>query len=157
MKKFTTALLALATGVIAGLAAAAVNVFRPLANAIEDHLHRSGLILSLITATETKAQGQPRAFHRRFLDDAGVPAAVVVYPGFRPNYVCLENITDRIKYEWYIGMAEGDCIKTVAAGTRTLDTTDVLVVEVDAAARPSVTAAASIVLQSKQYHLMALA
>jgi len=157
MQKTIASLLALATGVIAGLAAAAVNVFRPLANAIEDHLHRSGLILSLITATETKGQGQPRAFHRRFLDDAATPAAVVVYPGFRPNYVCLENLTDRIKYEWYTGMAEGDYVKTLAAGTRTLETDDVLVVEDDTGARPAITVAASIVLQNKQYHLMALA
>lgn len=44
--------------------------------------------------------------------------------GFKPRYVALENITDRIKIEWYEGMAANTCIKTAAAGTRTLETTN---------------------------------
>ena len=44
--------------------------------------------------------------------------------GFKPRYVCLENVTDRIKVEWYEGMAADTCIKTAAAGTRTLETTN---------------------------------
>jgi hypothetical protein len=110
-----------------------------------------------ITATETFAQGQPRAFNRRFLDDAGAPAAATYYPGFRPSYVCLVNLTDRITYEWYEGMAEGDYVKTVAAGTRTLETDDVMVIEDDAGSRAAIALAASILLQNKQYHLRAIA
>lgn len=53
-----------------------------------------------ITATESVAQGQPRAFNRRFLDDAASPAAATYYPGFKPTYVQLVNLTDRITYEW---------------------------------------------------------
>lgn len=44
--------------------------------------------------------------------------------GFNPRYVQLVNLTDRTTYEWYMGMANGETIKTVAAGTRTLDTAD---------------------------------
>jgi hypothetical protein len=43
--------------------------------------------------------------------------------GFEPRYICIDNVTDRIKLEWYKGMATDRWVKTVAAGTRTLDTT----------------------------------
>ena len=41
--------------------------------------------------------------------------SVVVNLGFTPKYICWENVTDRVKIEWYEGMA---------AGTRTLETTN---------------------------------
>lgn len=50
--------------------------------------------------------------------------SVVVSLGFTPKYVAWENVTDRIKVEWYEGMAANTCIKTVAAGTRTLETSN---------------------------------
>ena len=50
--------------------------------------------------------------------------SVLVNLGFTPKYVAWENVTDRIKVEWYEGMAANTCIKTVAAGTRTLETTN---------------------------------
>ena len=34
------------------------------------------------------------------------------------------NVTDRIGVEWYEGMAADTCIKSAAAGTRTLETTN---------------------------------
>lgn len=43
--------------------------------------------------------------------------------GFQPRYICWENFTDRIKIEWQEGMTTSQNLKTVAAGTRTLDTT----------------------------------
>jgi len=48
---------------------------------------------------------------------------VVVPVGFTPKYISWENVTDRIKNEWYEGMAVDSAINTVAAGTRTLSTT----------------------------------
>lgn len=48
---------------------------------------------------------------------------VLVQLGFTPKYIAWENVTDRIKGEWYEGMAANSCIKTVAAGTRTLEVT----------------------------------
>lgn len=43
--------------------------------------------------------------------------------GFNPRYVRFENITDRVGIEWFKGMAANSCLKTVAAGTRTLEVT----------------------------------
>ena len=42
--------------------------------------------------------------------------------GYAPRYVQVVNATDRITLEWYAGMASDSAIKTVAAGTRTLET-----------------------------------
>ena len=60
---------------------------------------------------------------RIVFDATAITAAdfVVVPLGFTPRYVCWENVTDRVKIEWYEGMAANTCIKTVAAGTRTLE------------------------------------
>lgn len=63
---------------------------------------------------------------RIVFDATAIVAAdsVVVLLGFTPKYVAWENVTDRIKVEWYEGMAANTCIKTAAAGTRTLETTN---------------------------------
>ncbi len=47
-----------------------------------------------------------------------------IQTGFKPRYVLWENATDRIRIEWFEGMAANTCIKTAAAGTRTLETTN---------------------------------
>lgn len=110
-----------------------------------------------ITATETNATSHSRRYGYRHLDDAASPAAISKEIGFKPRYVCFENITDRIKYEWYEGMASTDYIKTVAAGTRTLGTDSALSVNVSAGAGSgaTITVAASQVLQNKQNYLTA--
>lgn len=63
---------------------------------------------------------------RIVFDATAITAAdsVVVPLGFTPKYIAWENVTDRIKIEWYEGMAANTSIKTVAAGTRTLETTN---------------------------------
>ena len=43
--------------------------------------------------------------------------------GFKPKYVQWVNLTDRISGEHYVGMADESCLKTAAAGTRTLEVT----------------------------------
>ena len=50
--------------------------------------------------------------------------------GFIPTYVKVVNVTDRIMAEWHFGMTKGDSLLTVAAGTRTLETGDGLIVGV---------------------------
>lgn len=110
-----------------------------------------------ITLSEKQSQGQPRTYNARHLDDAATPAAAVFYPGFKPTRVQVINLTDRITYEWYHGMASGDYVKTVAAGTRTLETDDVLVIENAEGARPSITLVAAATLQNKQYTVHASA
>lgn len=48
--------------------------------------------------------------------------------GFKPKYIKVVNITDRIQIEWFEGMTSAQALLTVAAGTRTLDTTAAQVV-----------------------------
>lgn len=47
-----------------------------------------------------------------------------VITGFKPRYVHFVNATDRVTVEWHEGMADNTCLKTAAAGTRTLETTN---------------------------------
>lgn len=49
---------------------------------------------------------------------------VVQALGFTPRYIRVENVTDRIAVEWFEGMADDTCVKTAAAGTKTLETTN---------------------------------
>lgn len=44
--------------------------------------------------------------------------------GFTPKRVTFVNATDRIRVEYFEGMADDTCIKTAAAGTVTLETTN---------------------------------
>ena len=69
--------------------------------------------------------------------------------GFKPRYVCLENVTDRIKVEWYEGMAADTCIKTAAAGTRTLETTNKGVTVTDRTFQVSHNATLAVIASSK--------
>lgn len=79
------------------------------------------------TATGAAPSGDsPRWKTGRIVFDAtAITAAddVVIFAGFTPKYVAWENITDRVKGEWYEGMAAESCIKTIANGTRTLEVT----------------------------------
>lgn len=62
---------------------------------------------------------------RIVFDATAITAAdsIVITLGFTPKYITFENVTDRVKGEWYEGMAANSCIKSVAAGTRTLEIT----------------------------------
>lgn len=82
-----------------------------------------------------------------YLDDAGTPAAATITLGFTPRYFQWNNVTDRISYEWFDGNANGTTLKTVAAGTRTLDTADVAI----SVSGGVVTIGAAAILQNKQY------
>ena len=77
--------------------------------------------------SQSSDQGTPsRAFGKDTFDATAITAAdsVVVACGFKPRYVRWENATDRVMIEWFEGMAANTCIKTAAAGTRTLETTN---------------------------------
>ncbi len=43
--------------------------------------------------------------------------------GFQPRYIYWLNLTDRITVEWQEGLTSAQCLKSVAAGDKTLDTT----------------------------------
>jgi len=53
--------------------------------------------------------------------DAGAAADTTIQLGFMPRVVRWVNLTDRISLEWYQDMAANSAVRTVAAGTRTLD------------------------------------
>lgn len=79
------------------------------------------------TATGSADSGTTgTSFGKVVYDSTAITAAdsTRIVTGFKPRYVAWENATDRTKIEWYEGMADNTCIKTVAAGTRTLETSN---------------------------------
>ena len=44
--------------------------------------------------------------------------------GFTPRYIRVWNVTDRVSIEWFEGMAANTALKTAAAGTQTLETSN---------------------------------
>jgi hypothetical protein len=107
-----------------------------------------------ITQTTSNAVEATKLFTASHFDDAGSPAAASFTPGFRPRYVRVDNVTDRIKLEWYEGMNAAHAVKTAAAGTVTLETSAVTTVTVTEGAQPSI---AFPVTQNKQYRIQAMA
>jgi hypothetical protein len=81
------------------------------------------------TYTLTPAAGQAsagspqRAVGKVVFDATAITAAdsVTILVGFKPRRVRWVNMTDRVEGEWFEGMAANGCLKTVAAGTRTLE------------------------------------
>lgn len=86
--------------------------------------------MAINTAGQTRTGQAPKsdlpasAVGRVVFDATAITAAdyTLVTLGFTPKYVRWENITDRVMVEWFEGMAADTCIKTAAAGTRTLET-----------------------------------
>jgi len=105
-----------------------------------------------ITASQLNSDGIVHRASGSFITDA-TAAAVTLTLGFTPRYVVWENATDRIKYEWYDGAANGTTVKTVAAGTRTLDTSDAAI----SVSGGTVTISATAAVQSKQCRWIATA
>ena len=106
-----------------------------------------------ITSSQSKA---PASVHNKahgsYLDDAATPAAATITPGFLPRYFAWHSTTGRISYEWFEGMAAGTSLKTVANGTRTLNTADVAIT---VASTGVVTIAAAAILQNEQIRWVA--
>jgi hypothetical protein len=88
------------------------------------------------------------------LDDAASPAALSVSPGFNPRYIRIENETDRIAFEWFYGMTSTYMVKTIANGTRSLETS--AGVTVTASGTGSAASFGCPILQNKQYRWVAL-
>ena len=88
--------------------------------------------MALNTAGQTRTGNAPGADANGFkvgrivLDATAITAGdyLLVECGFTPKYVEFVNVTDRIGVEWYEGMTADTCIKSAAAGTRTLETTN---------------------------------
>jgi hypothetical protein len=84
--------------------------------------------MALTTNIVTQAESITNLAVGQVVTDAGAAADTTFPIGFTPRYVCFDNLTDRIKLEWYEGMAANSAIRTVAAGTRTLDVSSGLTV-----------------------------
>lgn len=79
-----------------------------------------------LTLTKASSQGTPADVVGKIVFDATAITAtdyIEVDVGFKPSYVNFVNLTDRVSGEFYDGMADNSCLKTVAAGTRTLEVT----------------------------------
>lgn len=79
-----------------------------------------------LALTANNNQGQSQHAEGRVVFDATAIVAtdyVEFDLGFQPTYVEFLNANDRIAVEHYKGMADNSCLKTAAAGTRTLEVT----------------------------------
>jgi len=83
--------------------------------------------------TGTKRMGDSVAqFATGSFQDTGTIKKTAIHLGWKPRYVRLINLTDRDEWEWFAdGTANGTTLKTVAAGTRTLDTADDMIYAVE--------------------------
>jgi hypothetical protein len=76
-----------------------------------------------VVQTQTNTAGIVNTSVGRYLTDA-TAAAIPITVGFKPRHVRIVNVTSRDEMEWFEGMAAASAVKTVAAGTRTLITTN---------------------------------
>lgn len=67
--------------------------------------------------------------------------AAVVTLGFKPRWVKVVNTTDVIVWEKIEGMAAANAVKTVTAGTTTIDTGSAILINTDGTITISATAA----------------
>lgn len=86
-----------------------------------------------------------------FTTDAVTAAETSFSFGFKPRMVKFVNLTDRITNEWFEGMAAAYALKTVAAGTRTLETSGGITVNTDG----TVTIPAALMVASKSFVVIA--
>ena len=88
--------------------------------------------MAINTAGQTLSGNTPAAdppkskVGRVVFDGTSITAAdyALFTVGFTPRYIRFQNITDRIAVEWFEGMAADTCLKTAAAGTVTIETTN---------------------------------
>jgi hypothetical protein len=77
--------------------------------------------MALVINSQTQASSVANYAQGRVTTDAGAAVDTTFNPGFIARYIKWVDNTNRITLEWYEGMASNSAIRTVAAGTRTLD------------------------------------
>ena len=113
-----------------------------------------------VAATYTASQGTPTQAVGKFTFDATALTAadyVQIDIGFKPKYVKFLNATDRIGVEFFEGMADDTCIKTAAAGTVTIETTNKGITPVQSGFRVSQNATLAVCAASKVCYFVAYA
>lgn len=81
----------------------------------------------------------------------GDGTAVTLTLGFNPSYLQIINQTDTIIFEKIAGMAAANCVKQIAAGTTTIDTTPLITFNGDG----TVTLAAALNVTAKAFAFLA--
>lgn len=111
-----------------------------------------------VTLNASQANGQV-AVGKVVYDATAITAAdyTEIDVGFKPSYVEFVNATDRISVEHYEGMTADTCIKTAAAGTRTLETTNQGVTLTDTGFRVAQNATLAVIAASKTCYFKAVA
>ncbi len=95
-----------------------------------------------------------RPFERYVGTHTGDGNAKSIVIGFTPAYVRVLNLTDRIEFEKYSTMNAADNLKTVAAGTRTLETgSDITVTTANGG---TIGLAAATNINAKVFHVFAI-
>ena len=107
--------------------------------------------MGIATSTANASNGVLNRTIQAFTTDATAAADTVFNFGFKPRLIQFVNLTDRITEEWFEGMAAGNVLHTVAAGTRTLDTGSLVVVNSDG----TVTVKAAAMVASKSFVIVA--
>lgn len=93
----------------------------------------------------------PLPYESYYLTWTGDGNAKTLTPGFKPKYLKLDNVTDRIADEKYKDMLATETLHTVAGGTRTLATSSYIVLNDDG----TVTIAAAANINAKVFHCVA--
>ena len=107
--------------------------------------------MGIATSTINASNGILNRTIQAFTTDAVAAADTTFNFGFKPRLVKFVNLTDRITEEWFEGMAAGNVLHTVAAGTRTIDANSLIVVNSDG----TVTVKASAMVASKSFVIIA--
>lgn len=105
----------------------------------------------LTIASQTNADSVDNLAVIRASTDSAAASAQTFVLGFTPRVVRVHNLTDLISDEWYEGMANASSLHTVAAGTRTLELVNGVVVS-----GTSITLTAATMAASKVFAIEAL-
>lgn len=111
-----------------------------------------------VTLNASQANGQ-LAVGKVVYDATAITAAdyTEINIGFKPSYVEFVNATDRITVQFYEGMTANTSIKTAAAGTRTLETTNQGITLTNTGFRVSQNATLAVIAASKTCYFKAQA
>lgn len=111
-----------------------------------------------VTLNASQANGQ-LAVGKVVYDATAITAAdyTEIDIGFKPSYVEFVNATDRITVQFYEGMTADTSIKTAAAGTRTLETTNQGITLTNTGFRVSQNATLAVIAASKTCYFKAQA
>jgi hypothetical protein len=107
--------------------------------------------MALTTNTQSNTMGVANHAVGQIVTDSGSAVDTTITIGFVPRVVRFHNLTDRISDEWFEGMSAFNSLHTVAAGTRTLETTNGISVSSN-----TFTVKAATILASKSFYWEAI-